>query len=264
MELGPFDYESEVHTPSLWVAEGITSYYDHLLRPPRRALHASRSTWPATRRARPAEDKPNAEIERLQDDARPAGPAAGDRPRSTPGSSSTGATRTSPNTAISYYTKGAVVGFLLDARIRRATDGERSLDDVMRLAYDRYSGRAGLHRPSSSAPWRARWPGTTSRRWFDRRLETTEELDYAEALDWYGLRFAAKAEKKAARRSQAAEGLARAGDQGRGRPAGRDPGQAGHARLRRPASTSATRSSRSATTGSGPAVGPTDGAVSAE
>src|SRR5271166_6274020 len=30
-ELGPFDYENEVYTPSLWVAEGITSYYDRLL-----------------------------------------------------------------------------------------------------------------------------------------------------------------------------------------------------------------------------------------
>ena len=31
--------------------------------------------------------------------------------------------------------------------------------------------------------------------WFRRVLETTEELDYAEALDWFGLRFT-KEEKK--------------------------------------------------------------------
>ncbi|MFK7927551.1 MAG: hypothetical protein AB8H79_05155, partial [Myxococcota bacterium] len=30
-ELGPFDYQTEVHTRGLWVAEGITSYYDDLL-----------------------------------------------------------------------------------------------------------------------------------------------------------------------------------------------------------------------------------------
>ena len=29
--LGPFDYENEVYTENLWVAEGITSYYDDLL-----------------------------------------------------------------------------------------------------------------------------------------------------------------------------------------------------------------------------------------
>ncbi len=37
-----------------------------------------------------------------------------------------------PNTAISYYVKGAVIGFLLDANIRRLTAGAKSLDDVMR------------------------------------------------------------------------------------------------------------------------------------
>ncbi len=31
VELGPFDYESEVLTKSLWLAEGVTSYYDRLL-----------------------------------------------------------------------------------------------------------------------------------------------------------------------------------------------------------------------------------------
>ncbi len=31
LALGPFDYEHEVYTPSLWVVEGLTSYYDGLL-----------------------------------------------------------------------------------------------------------------------------------------------------------------------------------------------------------------------------------------
>src|SRR5208283_4192523 len=48
-----------------------------------------------------------------------------------------------PNSGISYYVKGAVVAFLLDSKIRRATSGQKSLDDVMRLAYARYSGPHG-------------------------------------------------------------------------------------------------------------------------
>ena len=47
------------------------------------------------------------------------------------------------NTTINYYPKGAVIAFLLDARIRRATNGSKSLDDAMRLAYERYSGAKG-------------------------------------------------------------------------------------------------------------------------
>lgn len=40
--------------------------------------------------------------------------------------------------------KGAVIAFVLDAKIRRATAGARSLDEVMRLAYSRYSGARGF------------------------------------------------------------------------------------------------------------------------
>ena len=47
-------------------------------------------------------------------------------------------------TTVSYYVKGQVVGFLLDARIRVATEGRRGFGDVMRLAYQRYGGDRGF------------------------------------------------------------------------------------------------------------------------
>jgi predicted metalloprotease with PDZ domain len=90
--------------------------------------------------------------------------------------------------------KGAVVGFLLDAKIRRATQGKKSLDDVMRLAYERYSGPRGFTAEQfrSTAQEIA---GIDLSAWFRAVLEMTGELDYTEALDWFGLRFA-KDEKK--------------------------------------------------------------------
>ena len=51
----------------------------------------------------------------------------------------------SPNASVSYYTKGAVLAFLLDAKIRRATAGAKSLDDVMRAAFQKYSGATRVH-----------------------------------------------------------------------------------------------------------------------
>ena len=92
-------------------------------------------------------------------------------------------------TTVSYYAKGPVVGFLLDARIRRATEGRRSLDDLMRLAYRRYSGERGFT-PAEFRAAAAEVAGVDLDGWFHRALATTEELDYAEALDWFGLRFA--------------------------------------------------------------------------
>src|SRR4029079_2607883 len=47
------------------------------------------------------------------------------------------------NMTVNYYPKGAVIAFLLDAKIRKATNDAKSLDDAMRLAYSRYSGEKG-------------------------------------------------------------------------------------------------------------------------
>ena len=47
------------------------------------------------------------------------------------------------NMSINYYPKGAVIGFLLDAKIRKATSGARSLDTGMQFAMQRYSGDKG-------------------------------------------------------------------------------------------------------------------------
>ena len=193
LELGPFDYENEVYTTNLWVAEGITSYYDRLL--VRRAGLCTVEEYLAGDPPSPGSDSDRSvnDIERLQ---------------TTPGRlvqplelSSTDAwiklyrrDENTPNTGISYYVKGAVVAFLLDARIRRATHGKKSLDDVMRLAYGRYSGAQGF----TAMQFRAlaqEVAGIDLAAWFRRVLETTEELDYAEALDWFGLRFT-KEEKK--------------------------------------------------------------------
>ena len=179
VELGPFDYENEVHTRSLWVAEGLTVYYGALM--VHRAGLSSREEFFA---------ELSDEIRRLQ---------------TTPGrlvqtveQSSYDAwikyyrqNKNSRNTTVSYYTKGAVIGFLLDAKVRRMTGGARSLDDVMRLAYDRYSGSRGFTPPEFRATVEdALATDADLDPWFYQVLETVEELEYSEPLDWFGLNLA--------------------------------------------------------------------------
>ena len=94
----------------------------------------------------------------------------------------------SRNSSVSYYTKGAVVGFLLDVRIRAATGGARSLDDVLRRAYARYSGDRGFTPAEFRAAAEA-VAGAPLSGWFAHALDSTGELEYAEALDWLGLTF---------------------------------------------------------------------------
>ncbi|HLU50329.1 MAG TPA: PDZ domain-containing protein, partial [Planctomycetota bacterium] len=176
VELGPFQYESETYTRSLWVAEGITSYYTDLL-----VLRAGLST-------------PGEFLERLS--------KLFERLYTTPGrlvQSLEDASfdawiklyrpdENSVNTTVSYYVKGAIVAFLIDARIRRDTDSARSLDDVLRILWERHSGLAGFMASDITAAI-AEIAGADLGDWLEPLLRSTSELDPREALDWFGLRF---------------------------------------------------------------------------
>jgi predicted metalloprotease with PDZ domain len=174
--LGPFDYEREAHTRSLWVVEGITDYYGDLLL--HRAGLSTRDEFLASL---------SNKIEALQ---------------TTPGRavhSIAGASfdawikhyrpdENSPNTSISYYIKGAVVAFLLDVNIRAASSGRRTLDDVKRASYERYAGKQGY----SDHEFRALVEEVAGARFgsfWSSALDGTDELDYADALAALGLRF---------------------------------------------------------------------------
>ena len=107
-------------------------------------------------------------------------------------------------TKLSYYVKGPVVGFLLDARIRRATDGKSSLDDVMRLAYRRYAGERGFT-PEQFRATAEEVAGVPLDEWYRKAVASTDELDYGEALDWFGLRFVPNDDSKKAWKLEARE-----------------------------------------------------------
>ena len=175
-ELGPFDYEGEVYTRSLWFAEGTTSYYDALLL--HRAGLSSQEDYlkKLSKDVEALQTTPGRLVQPLEESSFDAWIKYYRRDENT------------VNTGVSYYTKGAVVSFLLDARIRQATGGRRSLDDVLRLAWRRYSGERGFEREElRAAVAEVAGPGLDA--WLAQALETTEELDYEPALAWYGLRF---------------------------------------------------------------------------
>jgi predicted metalloprotease with PDZ domain len=176
IELGPFDYENENYVKTLWVAEGFTDYYAGVLQ--KRAGLESREELL---------DGFSNNIEQVQ---------------TTPGRLVTPVDQASfdawiklyridentPNMSINYYAKGAVIAFLLDAKIRKATSGARSLDTGMQWAMQRYSGEKG-YTPEQFYAVMSEAAGVDLKGWFAKTAESTDELDYTEALDYYGLRF---------------------------------------------------------------------------
>lgn len=187
VELGPWDYTRENYTTSLWIAEGITSYYSDLF----------------LRRAGLASDEDYfdalAEIVAKHENA--------------PGRAHTSAEQASFDTwlyfatfprqrtnaakvSLDYYNKGAVLGLLLDLEIRGRTGGRRSLDDVFRLMWSRffigetastyyykgkgYAGADFLAAVNEVA-------GEDFGPWFAKYVSGTEALDYDTAFAAVGL-----------------------------------------------------------------------------
>jgi len=180
VELGPFDYEREATTRSLWVVEGLADYYGDLL-----ALRAgllTRDEFLSSLSATIAEvqSTPGRLLQSIES-------ASYDawiryyRPD-----------ENSPNVSVSYYSKGRILGFLLDARIRRLSGSAKSLDDVMRAAYAKYSGARG-YTPDQFRSVAEQVAGSSLGDFWARWVKGTEDLDYSDALTTFGLRFGAAA-----------------------------------------------------------------------
>lgn len=180
--LGPFDYLAEVYTKSLWIAEGITSYYDDLIL--RRAGLYSVEEYL---------DNFASNISQI---------------KSLPGSRHQSAqeasfdtwvkhykpNENSPNVTSSYYTQGAVIGWMLDMVIRNA--GRGTLDDVMKRVYsDTYlkEGRGYTDEEFEAACLDL--GGAEAKDVFDKRVRGREDIDWDNYLGYAGLKLGPKAKQ---------------------------------------------------------------------
>ena len=124
--LGPFDYENENYTHLLWLSEGVTSFYEDYI------LRRAGITTPEQYLGVVANDITGIENQpgtRVQSAAESSWDAwiKGYRPNENSG-----------NSTISYYSKGSVLGSLLNLSIVANTNGSRNLDDLMRYLYTEY------------------------------------------------------------------------------------------------------------------------------
>lgn len=188
-ELGPWDFTRPLSTRSLWIAEGVTNYYGHLMQ--RRA-----GIWTDAELLRTLSQVIN-NVENTP----------GTRLMSAEESSLTApfidgaihAQRTNfPNTIVSYYSKGEVLGLVLDLMIRRQTGGAASLDDVLRRLYDEFylkSPRANYYlrgrgyTPADFERVVSEVAGASFQQFFERYVRGIEVPPYDEALAAVGLRL---------------------------------------------------------------------------
>ena len=123
-----YDYQNINYTELLWVAEGLTSYYDQLL-PVRAGLVPVDDYRDQLAEAiSSVVDAPGYNQDTLARASMEAWTKNFHR----------GADRAAdkPNRTVSFYSQGGLLGLVLDLEIRKASDGDRSLDTVMTSLYD--------------------------------------------------------------------------------------------------------------------------------
>jgi predicted metalloprotease with PDZ domain len=174
--LGPFDYDRENYTNMLWFSEGVTVYYEFMLL--NRAGLMTREEV----------------LERLGSTIADYENAPGRRHQSATLSSFDtwtgffGRSEHASNTTISYYDIGCGLGLLLDLKIREASKGRSSLDDVMRTLYRTFykdKKRGFTDREFRDVCERA--AGVSLDEIFDVYAPTVETWDYTKYLGYAGL-----------------------------------------------------------------------------
>ncbi|HXI75189.1 MAG TPA: PDZ domain-containing protein, partial [Pyrinomonadaceae bacterium] len=193
VELGPWDFTRPANTRGLWIAEGITNYYGHLMQ--RRAgLWDDKKFWQTLiEQITEIESAPGSKLMSAEESSLSA-PFIDDAPQSQQTNLA--------NTSISYYAKGESLGVVLDLLIRGKTNGKASLDEVMRRMYDEIY----LHSPSASYYLRGRGyrnedfervvsqvAGSDMSDFFKRYVRGVETPPYEQAFAQVGLRFSREA-----------------------------------------------------------------------
>jgi len=174
--LGPFDYSRENVTDMLWVSEGFTSYYQHLM-----LARAGIMTLEEVL------DQMGRTIASVETNTGRFFQSATESSRLTWNQGPFGGGRGGLRKSISYYEKGTTLGMLLDFRIRHETKNARSLDTLMQTLYWEFYkklGRGWTDREFREAAERTAGVPLAD---FFALAETTKDVDYTTCLSSAGL-----------------------------------------------------------------------------
>ena len=124
--LGPFNYDEENYTSNLWIAEGFTAYYQDIFTKRAGLLNPEKYVEGLARVISAVENQPGNRVQTLSESSFDAW-IKHYRPN-----------ENSPNSTISYYSKGSLIALIMDLEIIHSTKGKAGLDEVMKAMYDEY------------------------------------------------------------------------------------------------------------------------------
>lgn len=184
--LYPVDYAKEQYTRALWFAEGVTNTY---------ASYTLERTGLWTKQQ--LYHDLGAQITELE--GRPANRWQSAEQSSLDAWLEKYSLYNRPEFSISYYTKGQVLGVLLDVLIRDRTDNEKSLDDVLRAMNTDFAQAGKTYRDSVDVQATTeKVAGVSFEDFFKRYIAGAELLPYQATLRLAGLELRETQHKRAA------------------------------------------------------------------
>lgn len=183
--LGPFDYDTENYTHMLWLSEGCTSFYeDNILR--RAGFHSPEEYMRIVANdISGIENQPGNQVQSAAESSWDAW-IKYYRPN-----------ENSANSTVSYYSKGSVLGSLLNLAILAGSNGQRSMDDLMRFLYTEYYRKQ--KRGFTDEEFRKaaeQVAGTSLANFFDKGVNGTGPIEYAPYFEPVGVRLVNVATKQ--------------------------------------------------------------------
>ncbi len=177
-QLDSFDYEKEVYTTALWIAEGLTNYYEKKI-----LLYAGLMTLEEYL------DQVSMAINKYFD-------TPGRFVRSLAESSFDAWIKlyrpdeNSINSNVSYYLKGGLVGLLLDIEILKKTNGIQKLDDFFRHLYKKYKENPSYcYDPDQFDKEIESFTGVSVSEFFKKYVYGVDELPFTKYLEEIGFSF---------------------------------------------------------------------------
>ena len=178
--LEPLDYTREMYTRSLWFAEGVTNTYGAyaLVRTglwSKQDFYQDFGSAISEVEVRPAEKWQSAEQSSLD------------------AWMEKYTLYNQPQRSVSYYTKGQILGVLMDILIRDRTNNQKSLDDVFRSMNLEFAKEGKYYQDSLDVRLTAeRVAGSSLQDFFSKYISGTSPLPYAELLPLAGLELHTK------------------------------------------------------------------------
>jgi len=176
------DYSKENYTTTMWIYEGVTSYYTGVTLVRTHLIKKEKYFKNWSRTIKGFQNTYGRKVMSVSE-------AGWDSWTKSMGNAP-------PNTYFSFYTKGNILGMLLDLEIRQRTKNKKSLDDVMRYLNDTYA-KQNRGVPEDGFQKAVQTVTNSSfEAFFANYVHGTEEMDYNRFLKYAGLELKMERDKK--------------------------------------------------------------------